>query len=388
MSSSHLHAFIDQFEGLNHDIIQPKTLLRSLVKLPDPRARRGIRHPLAHILVIVICAVIAGAKSLVEIAEWAKDVAPQQLAGYGIGAPHATTIARVLQLLDIQTFELLLADWAQNLRRGTSPETRTRAIAVDGKELRGAKNGNRPRVHLLSAIDQGSHAVLSQVSVGIKTNEITQFTTLLDHVVELKGAVVTADALHTQKGHAKYLHEREAHYIFTVKGNQAKLLAELEQLPWDEVPAGNRTTQTKNGRRTIRTVKSVTVTTGISFPHATQAMQITRKSRSLGSTRWHLETVHALTSLPTHLADPRELGLWIQGHWGIENGLHWRRDVTWMEDRSQVRVGNAPHVMATLRNIAITLLKNLGHKNLAKATRKLRNHPDRVLSLVGLEASR
>lgn len=116
-------------------------------------------------------------------------------------------------------------------------------------------------------------------------------------------------------------------------------------------------------------------------------MQITRKSRSLGSTRWHLETVHALTSLPTHLAGPRELGAWIQGHWGIENGLHWRRDVTWMEDKSQVRSGNAPHVMATLRNIAITLLKHLGYTNLAKATRKLRNNPEQVLALIGLGAS-
>ncbi|MGP4994967.1 transposase [Glutamicibacter ardleyensis] len=131
---------------------------------------------------------------------------------------------------------------------------------------------------------------------------------------------------------------------------------------------GNRTIGTKNGPRTIRTVKSVTVTTGISFPHAAQAMQFTRKSRSLGSTKWHLETVHALLSLPTDLAGPRELGACIQGHWGIENGLHWRRDVTWMEDKSRVRTGNAPHAMATLRNIAITLLKNLGYKNLAKVT--------------------
>lgn len=74
-------------------------------------------------------------------------------------------------------------------------------------------------------------------------------------MVELKGTVVTADALHTQKGHAKYLHEREAHYIFTVKDNQAKLLGELERLPWDDVPAGSRTIQTKNGRRTIRTIR-------------------------------------------------------------------------------------------------------------------------------------
>lgn len=105
----------------------------------------------------------------------------------GIRVSHATTIARVLQRLDIHTFELLLADWTQNLRCGTSPDTRTRAFDIEGKEVRRAKDGNRKRVHLLSAaIDQGSHAVLSQVSVGIKNNEITQFTTLLYQVVELK----------------------------------------------------------------------------------------------------------------------------------------------------------------------------------------------------------
>ena len=156
---------------------------------------------------------------MVEIAEWAQDEAPQQLADYRIGAHHATTIARVRQLLDIQNFELLLADWAQNLRPGTRPDTRIRTIAIDGTEFRGSKHGNRTRVHLLLTIDQDSHAVLSQVSVGVKTNVITQFTIFLDHVAARKSTVVTADALHTQKGHAKYLHWREAHYIFTLKDN-------------------------------------------------------------------------------------------------------------------------------------------------------------------------
>ena len=108
MLASQLHAFIDQFEGLTPEALQSKTLLRSLADLPDPRARRGIRHPLAHILVIIICAVITGAKTLVEITEWAKGIAPHQLAGYGIEAPHASSIARVLQLLDIQSLSCSL----------------------------------------------------------------------------------------------------------------------------------------------------------------------------------------------------------------------------------------------------------------------------------------
>lgn len=380
MSSSHLHAFIDQFEGSDPASFHPQTLLRALADLPDPRAKRGIRHPLAHILVIMICAVIAGAKTLVEIAEWAKDAAYEQLAGYGIRAPHATTIARVFQRLDTNAFELLLSSWAQALATGT-------AIAVDGKEVRGAKNGGHDRVHLLAAVDQESGAVCGQVPVGAKTNEITAFSALLDHFLNLKGKVITADALHTQTAHALYLHARGAHYVFTVKGNQPTLQDELVQIPWDQVPDGNRSVETKNGRRTIRTIKCVTVRTGISFPHAAQALQVTRKSRATGSTKWHTETVHELTSLPTHVAGPAEIGGLVRGHWGIENGLHWQRDVTWNEDKSQVRKGNAPQVMAILRNIAITLLTQRGHRNLARATRKLRNQPETVLAMVGLVAA-
>lgn len=380
MPSSHLHAFIDQFEGIDPASFHPQTLLRALSGLPDPRAKRGIRHPLAHILVIMICAVIAGAKTLAEIAEWAYDTAYQQLATYGIRAPHATTIARVFQRLDTHTFEFLLSSWAQNLTLG-------KAIAVDGKEVRGAKNAGQKRVHLLAAVDQDTGAVCGQVPVGTKTNEITAFSTLMDHFLDLKGKVITADALHTQTAHARYLHSRGAHYVFTVKGNQPKLQNELTQIPWDQMPAGNRSVETKNGRRTIRTIKCVTVTTGISFPHAAQALQVTRKSRATGSRKWHTETVHALTSLPTHLAGPAEIGGFIRGHWGIENGLHWRRDVTWNEDKSQVRKGNAPQVMAILRNIAITLLKQCGHRNLARATRKLRNQPGMVLAMIGLSVA-
>lgn len=206
----------------------------------------------------------------------------------------------------------------------------------------------------MAAVDQDTHALLAQVSVEEKTNEITAFPALRDHFTHLKDVVVTADALHTQTGHARYLAGRGAHYIFTVKGNQPTLLDQPAQSPWEQVPAGSRNRSKAKGRKMIRTVKCATLSPGIGFPHATQAIQITRKSRPLGATAWHLETVYALTSLPTHQASPAQLGSWVRGHWGIEKALHWRRDVTWNEDKSQIRTGNTPRVMAILRNIAIT----------------------------------
>ena len=112
-------------------------------------------------------------------------------------------------------------------------------------------------------------------------------------------------------------------------------------------------------------------------------MRITRKSRPIGTKKWHLETVYAVTSLPTYQASPGQLAGWVRGHWGIENGLHWRRDVLFQEDKHQARNGQTPRTLAILRNIAITLLKNRGHRNLAKATRHLRNHPNKVLEMIG-----
>lgn len=123
---------------------------------------------------------------------------------------------------------------------------------------------------------------------------------------------------------------------------------------------------------------------GINFPHATQAAQITRKSRPLGTRKWSTETVYIVTSLPPTQGKPELIGSLIRGHWEIENGLHWRRDVTWREDGSQVRRGNAPPVMASLRNIAITILRLEGETNIAKATRGARNYPHRTPKLVRL----
>lgn len=380
MPSSHLAPFIDEFAKVELVEIDPGKVLASLCELKDPRKRRGVRHRFAHLLVIMVCSVLAGATSLVEMAEWAADTAREQLAGLGIGAPHATTLARVLQRLDADTLDRLTGSWAQ-------AATVVTAVAIDGKEVRGAKNGGGTRVHLLSGIDQGTGAVLVQQNVAEKHNEITYFKPLLEGMKDLAGVIVTADALHTQREHALYLHSRGSHFVFTVKANQPKLHDQLRSLPWNRVRAGNKARETANGREIVRTIKRVSIEEGISFPHAAQAGQITRKSRPLGTRKWSTETVYIVTSLTPAQGKPELLASLIRGHWGIENGLHWRRDVTWREDGSQVRRGNAPRVMASLRNIAITIMRLEGETNIAKATRGARNYPRRALKLAGLTIS-
>lgn len=380
MPSSHLASFIDEFAMLGAVDIDPGKVFAALSGLKDPRKKRGVRHRFAHLLVIMVCSVLAGATSLVEMAEWAADTARDQLAELGIGAPHATTLARVLQLLDADTLDRLSGSWAQGM-------TKVAAIAIDGKEVRGAKNGGGARVHLLAGIDHTTGAVLVQKNVSEKHNEITYFEPLLDAIKDLKDVVISADALHTQRAHADYLHSRGGQYVLTVKANQPKLHDQLLALPWKQIRAGDKTRESANGREIERTVKCVSVDAGIKFPHAAQAAQITRKSRPIGTRKWSTETVYIVTSLTPANGKPELIGSLIRGHWGIENGLHWRRDVTWREDGSQVRRGNAPRVMASLRNIAITVLRLEGETNLAKATRGARNYPDRALKLIGLNIS-
>ena len=143
------------------------------------------------------------------------------------------------------------------------------------------------------------------------------------------------------------------------------------------------------GRREIRVLKVVTIAAGIEFPHARQAVQITRRARPVSARtgkkgKWRTETVYAITDLAPHQARPDELAAWIRGHWQIENGLHWVRDVTYAEDLSQVRAGAGPQVMATLRNLASSLHRLAGTTNIAKALRHHARDAARPLQLLNI----
>ena len=202
------------------------------------------------------------------------------------------------------------------------------------------------------------------------------------HRLDLAGVLLIADALHTQRGHADYLHGRGAHYLLTVKANQPSLLRQLRALPWADVPVADQTTDKAHGRRERRTVKLTAVTAGIGVPHAALALQITRRRRPLSGGRYSVETVHAITDLTAEQTNPAELADAQRVHWGIENRVHWVRDMTYSEDLSQIRTGHGPAVMATLRNLAISLLRLARAPSIAAATRNLSRHPGHVLPMI------
>jgi predicted transposase YbfD/YdcC len=354
-----------------------------LEKLADPRKARGIRHRLAMLLTVTVCAVAAGARSFVAVAEWVADL-PAALAdtvGTSGRCPSESTIRRTVQDIDADAFDTVIGGFVQQLCTAAAVAGRRRVLAVDGKTLRGSRHLDRagnlvPGRHLLAVIDQHTRVVLGQLDVEGKTNEITAFTPLLDTLsgIDLAGTVITADALHTQREHVTQLAARGAHWVLSVKGNQPLLRRQLAALPWREVEIAHRSAETVHGRREIRTLKVVTIAAGIAFPHARQAIQVTRRTRPVNARsgkkgKWRTETVYAITDLAPHQARPDELAGWIRGHWQIENGLHWVRDVTFGEDLSQIHTGAAPQVMATLRNLVISLHRLAGATNIAKALR-------------------
>jgi predicted transposase YbfD/YdcC len=356
-------------------------LLGVLAQVADPRHRRGVRHRLAGILGLALCAVVAGARSFTAIAEWAADADGQTLRVLGVrgAVPSESTFRRTLQRLDAGAFDDLAGAWAQQATM-PGPGGR-RVIAVDGTTLRGSASGAEPGDHLLAALDHAHGAVLGQVEVGAKTNEIPMFPLLLDRI-DITGAVITADAMHAQRGHATYVAGRGAHFLLTVKRNQPGLHAQLAALPWRQVPVAHDTRERGHGRDERRVMKVTAVAAGLAFPHAAQAIQIVRRRRIRGKKKWSRETVYAVTSLTAVQAGPAGLAAIIRGHWVIEDRLHWVRDMDYDEDRSQVRTASGPRVMAILRNIAITILRLTGHASIAAALRHHARRPERPLRTI------
>ena len=377
---------------------QCRSLLDHLAQISDPRHRRGRRHMLVAVLAVAVAAVLAGAKSLTAIGEWASDTPGQVLAAFGVrrdpltGAlrpPTEATVRRVLARIDPDALDCAIGAWLvdQHPPPGTSLPGRSphRAVAVDGKTLRGSGHHDTQQVHLLAAMDQKTCAVLGQTEVDAKTNEITRFRPLLEGM-DLSDTVVTADALHTQREHADWLiTHKHAAYLLIVKANQPALRQRLAALPWRQIPVADTTCDRGHGRAEIRRLQ-VTTIAGLDFPHAVQALRITRRVRCLRSRRWRAVTVYAVTSLTATQASPARLADWIRGYWGIEV-LHHLRDVTFAEDASQVRTGAAPRTMASLRNLAIGILRARGRRDIAAALRYNARDATRLLPLLGITRS-
>ena len=198
--------------------------------------------------------------------------------------------------------------------------------------------------------------------------------------------MITADALHTQVEHAKWLIGRGAHYLAIVKANHPTLFRRLKKLPWREVPLAERTEEQGHGRGEIRRLKAATVEGGggLKFPHAVQAIQIKRRRKNLKTGKVQVTTVYAITSLTSEQAGPTRLAELARSHWGAIEALHHVRDVTFDEDASRIRTGNTPRVMASLRNLVVGLSRLFGWQNTAAAIDHYRSHPKHAIQLFGL----
>jgi hypothetical protein len=177
--------------------------------------------------------------------------------------------------------------------------------------------------------------------------------------------------------------QKKADYILIVKKNQPGRYAQVKNLPWRAIGAGDCLYHRGRGRDEFRTIKTATVAAGLAFPHAAQAIAITRRVRLLPEGKWRTITAYGITSLTVTGATPADLARWIRGHWHIED-LHHIRDVTYGEDASQVRTGNGPHAMATPRNLTIAIMKLTGHHNIAAAARYHARDAARTLATLGI----
>lgn len=363
-------------------------LMDRLSKIPDHRMPRGVRHLKISVLAISICAILSDAHHFAAIAEWAKRCTQNMLKRLGCRRnprtnlyepPSEPTIRRFLQKADGDAVDKSICGWLQSLAGKESP------VAVDGKTLRGARQENGRQVHLLSAFLHDKGIVLAQRQVDSKTNEITTVPALLDNL-DLEGRVVTLDAMHTQKETARYLvEEKRADYLLTVKDNQPTLKKDIEDLSLVDFPPQRQTLEKGHGRLEIRNIRTSTeLNDYLDFPYVGQALCICREVLDLKTNKERKETVYVITSLSPEKADPSRLLELNRGHWSIENRLHYVRDVTFNEDRSQIRTDHAPRLMAAFRNLAISLLNWFGCRNKAKTLREMATKPHLALSMLRL----
>ncbi|MFJ3934746.1 MULTISPECIES: ISAs1 family transposase [unclassified Streptomyces] len=349
--------------------------------LRDPRDPRGRQYPLGSVLLIALCAIASRFDSFRAMGQWAAVAPPTTLGRLGlrrcgafalVKAPSADTIRRVVNAVLPGGLEQLLRAFQE----------KASVVAVDGKCLRGSRDAAGQAVMVLGAMLQDG-TLVAQQKVADKGSEITGFAALLA-ALELEDAVVVADALHTQREHARVLVEEfGAHYAFPVKRNQMELWKACRKVPWERVRATFRSTARAHGRIDTRVVEVVSFA-GLDFPYARQVARITRYRTVRASGKRSRETVYVITDLPAGAADPQRIGEIVQSEWGIENKIHYVRDVTFGEDASRIRTGHGPQNMATLRSVVMNFLRQMG-TSIADARRQLALAPHTApLDLFGI----
>ena len=348
------------------------SLIAHFQDLPDPRVNRTKAHDLIDVLVIAICALLCGAESFDDMADFgtAKETWFKTFLTLRSGIPSHDTFNRVFAALDPRAFLDCFLRWTQSLRQSVTQEI----VALDGKALRRALNKKQNVKYIVSAWAEGNGLVLGQWKVADKSNEITALPELL-RVLELAGCIVTVDAMGTQKKIAKEIIEADADYVLALKGNHETVHEEVTTFLDAAVTeraqprsAGAKLSAAAANLATLETLEKDhgRIETRRYYQSADldwfadrkkweglQSVGMVEAIREVGSART-VERRYYLMSLPLGVATFARAA---RSHWGVENKLHWVLDVQMREDASRARTGHAPENLATLRRLALNLLR-------------------------------
>jgi len=372
------------------------SLYAALKKVPDPRDEQGQRHPLPAMLALASVALLCNYQTPKAISEWVDNYGREYLAPFGFTYPEPpgqATWYRVLGAIDWQALEARITQWGLRVLQILERHTTLAGIAIDGKTLRGSKKQGAAESHLLSAVVHQLGLTLAQVAVQDKTNEIGVVRDLVSKLV-VEGHVFTADALLTQRELAADILERGGDYVFVVKRNQPQLHADITLLfesppplprskTWPEAERGTAA----HGRIERRWLTSSTLLNDyVDFPGVQQVFRVRRRVIDKKTGEVNIQTVYGITSLSPAEADAARLLTFVRQHWHIENKSHWIRDVVFDEDRAQTRQGRLPQVMATLRNVVISLMRACGIRGITRARRRFAARPDEAIAMLGIPA--
>lgn len=356
-------------------------LIQQLCSLTDRRQARGKRYPLPILLTIILFAKICGQNKPTGIAEWVKLRREQLVSAFDLKrttVPSLNTIRRTVA-------DTISADELHRVfRRFLHQEyggQQSVLIALDGKTLRGTiPKGKSQGVHLLAAYLPEEGIVLMQVPVASKENEITAAPRLLN-CLDLRNKIVCGDAMFTQRGLSVQITAQGGDFIWFVKDNQHQLHADVEQFfvpprkakGWFSPQLSQETAQsTQKAHGRVEKRKLILMqdeTEFIDWPCLEQVFKLERTVIHGGTGEISVETVYGITSLPKERASAQQLLEWTRAYWGIENGLHYRRDTTLAEDGTRMSNAKQAEVIATLNNFIVGLMSKLGFTNLASAQR-------------------
>ena len=354
-------------------------------QLDDPRIDRRKLHPMPEILLLTLCAVICGAESWDDIEMFGKSklVFLRQYLPYEHGIPSDDTVRRFFRAIDTTQFQRLFVEW---VRTWLSPEVAGNVVAIDGKTLRGSYDSGQSPIHLVSAFASEAGIVLGQVKTSEKSNEITAIPELLEWL-DVRGAIVTIDAMGCQKAIAEKIIDKGGDYLLALKGNQSSLHEDVrlhfeQPAPTSLIRMTRAETVDKgHGRIEIRQCRLSTDIDWLRARHPEwknmSGIVAIDSERLIGDTTAQ-ETRYFISS--SQAPAPQILAA-VRLHWGIENQLHWVLDMSFGEDQSRIRKDNAPTNVAIIRHAALNMIRQAKKKRMSiKRMRKAAGWDDSVLT--------